>query len=88
VSDINTALAQAKRRTMRDNPQKFQPRSVNGVPRAPMVDMDGSPGAPSGGRTWNDLKPEYRQIAEKDIARGQYTKETYLANCDASAFRR
>jgi hypothetical protein len=85
ATDINDALAQAKRRVVRANPNKFS----KGNGRASMTEMGGSPANSTNGRTWADLKPEYRaQSIENDIAAKRYTRAEYLANCDAECFRR
>jgi hypothetical protein len=88
VPDIATALKHAKRQVMRDNPEKFL--RLNGDrSRVPMLEMGGTTGAATGGRTWNDLKPEFRKVGEETIRKFKgVTKEEYLANCDADAFRR
>jgi hypothetical protein len=84
ATDINDALAQAKRRVIRANPAKFS----KGNGRS-MTEMNGSPATSTNGRTWADLKPEYRteQVAEQ-IKQKKFTLKDYLANCDADCFRR
>ena len=75
---LEDAMALAKKRVMKLYPEKFR---GNGRPSASMAEMGGTPGASGGGRTWADLKPEYRRDAERDIQKGKYTKEQFLANC-------
>lgn len=85
--DMGEALAQAKRRVIRDNPSKFR---SNGSRTAPMVETGGVGGDGGGtnGRTWNDLLPEVRRTAENDIRQKKYTKEDFLRECSSEHFRR
>jgi hypothetical protein len=84
--DIPTALDLAKRRVQRLYPEKFR---TNGQRQSrSMVDMGGTPGGATSGRSWSDLLPDVRRQAEADIAAKRYTKEDFLANCDAEHFRR
>ena len=73
-------LEQAKRRTMREHPEQFS---------RPAVPYMGDSGGNATGRGFNgngyrnwryeNLKPEYREFAEK-YARSGLTKEAYMAN--------
>jgi len=83
------AVREGLDRVRRRYPEKFNapPRRTNG---SSMVDMGGSHGingSGSHGKTWNDLLPENRKIAEDDIRRGKYTKETYLSFAQPEDFR-
>ncbi len=88
IDGLNEAIDTIKRRY----PEKFNMsvRRTNGN-GAPMVDMGGTPGLNGGGsttgRTWSDLLPENRRIAEQDIRAGRYTQKQYLSMCTAEDFR-
>lgn len=84
------AIKEGVDRISRRYPEKFSAAPRRNGNGSSMVDMDGRTGingSGSHGRTWNDLLPSNRRIAEEDIRRGLYTKEMYLSLAQPEDFR-
>jgi hypothetical protein len=77
TDSFDDALKLAKERVQRLYPERFKTRP-NGS-RVAMADTGGTTGSPVHGRTWSDLKENYRRMADRDIADKKYTRDEYLA---------
>ena len=74
ADSFEEAFQQAKDEVMRRHPDRFRR-----APARSMAETGGDSTGIGGGKnqTWANLKPEYRQQAEADVAAGQYTKAHY-----------
>jgi hypothetical protein len=78
------AMEQAREEVVRRYPERFRR-----APTRAMGESSGDSTRLNGGKNhaWANLKPIYREQAEKDVRAGKYTQKDYLANCTDENFR-